>query len=128
MRNIGNVGLLVVAALVACAGVAAAGTAPLSPRDAGARQGQAIGAAIVCPGTHLTKKAEDLASGLSGADLETFNTQSAKVVETWRELLSCDLKGGPDKCRIINQKSCLEAAQEIGPAGTVLPGLIELTN
>lgn len=128
MRRIGTLGFMAAAALTAFGTVTAIGGAPLSPRDAGARQGQAIGAAIVCPGMHLTKRAEDLGSGFSGADLEAFNTQSAKVAESWRELLNCDLKGGSDKCRIINEKSCLEAAQQIGPSGSVLPGLIEISN
>jgi hypothetical protein len=128
MRNVGKMGLLAAAVLASFTTVVAAGTTPLSPRDAGARQGQAIGASIVCPGTHMTKKAEDLGGAYSGADLEAFNVQSARVTEVWRNLLNCDPQGGPDRCRIINQKSCLEAAQEIGPAGSVLPGLIELAN
>lgn len=127
MRNVLAVVLLTTAGLLLSEG-SAAETGPLPARNAGARQGQAIGAAIVCPGTHLTKKAEDLGSVYSGSDLDTFNVESSRVAEVWRNLLNCEQTAGPEQCTVVNKKNCSEAAQEIGPTGTVLPGLIELTN
>lgn len=122
---------MIAAGWCAWAGCAVAGTgenAPLAPLEAGARQGQAIGAALVCPGVTLTKKAEDLTRLYSGRDLELFNAQAAKVADLWSNIRNCGRAGGPDQCRIVNQMSCKEAVREIGPQGVRLPGLIETAN
>ena len=64
------------AVIMACAlshlAVAEDAAAPLTPKDAGQRYGQALGALEVCHGSKLTAKADGLSQSYSGAELEAF--------------------------------------------------------
>lgn len=128
MRNFASVVLLATVVVLGQSQAGAGETGPLPVRDVGARQGQAIGSAIVCSGVHMTKKAEDLGSAYSGANLDAFNVESAKVVKVWRDLLTCDRAARPIYCRVVHMTWCRRAVWEIGANGTRLPGLIEVPN
>jgi hypothetical protein len=99
-----------------------------NPRDAGIRYGQAAGMAVVCLNMKPTPKAEALSSTFSGADLEMFKVQAETVVQSWKKTLTCAHTSDPNPCRLAHQMSCREAYKEIGPGGSVAPGLIEITN
>ncbi|OYW54628.1 MAG: hypothetical protein B7Y80_06200 [Hyphomicrobium sp. 32-62-53] len=98
-----------------------------NPRDAGIRYGQAAGMAAVCLDMKPTSKAEALASAFTGADLEKFNVQAETVLKSWKKTLACAHTADPNPCRLAHQLSCKEAYKEIGPAGSVAPGLIEMS-
>jgi hypothetical protein len=104
---------------------AKAAVAKLTPRDAGARYGQALGAIEVCVGTTLTEKASALGSVYTGADLEAFKAQSAKIYGAWIKVKHCVRQDDPNQCKVIMDESCTAAIAEIGPSGTALPGLLE---
>lgn len=97
----------------------------LSPKDAGARYGEAAGAALVCYGLKITPRVADLRARYQGADLDEFDAQAGKILQAWREALDCQHADGPNDCKISQQWSCRQALQEIGPAGTALRGLLE---
>ena len=104
----------------------AAGSEALSPRDLGARYGQALGASLACPGTRVTEKAEALSAGMRDEAREEFKRQAAVVVALWRKIPACDgATHGPNQCKLANNVSCREAYLDIGPEGRHLPGLIE---
>jgi hypothetical protein len=98
-----------------------------NPRDAGIRYGQAAGMAAVCLDMKPTAKAEALSNAFTGADLEKFKVQAETVMQSWKKTLSCAHKVDPNPCRLAHQMSCKEAFKEIGPGGSVAPGLIEMT-
>lgn len=98
-----------------------------NPRDAGIRYGQAAGMAAVCLDMKPTEKAEALSSSFTGSELEKFKVQAETVLQSWKKTLSCAHKVDPNPCRLAHQMSCKEAFKEIGPNGTVAPGLVELT-
>ena len=98
-----------------------------NPRDAGIRYGQAAGMAAVCLDMKPTAKAEALSGAFSGADLEKFKVQAETVLKSWKKTLNCAHKVDPNPCRLAHQMSCKEAFKEIGPGGSVAPGLIEMT-
>jgi hypothetical protein len=104
---------------------AAVATAGLTPRDAGARYGQALGAVEICIGSKVTEKASALNSVYSGADLEAFKAQAAKIYDAWIKVKNCVREDDPDQCKVIMDESCAAAIGEIGPSGTALPGLLE---
>ncbi len=104
---------------------ATTGPAELSPRNAGARYGQAAGVALVCYGIRTTAAIEPLKSRFTGADLLTFNEEAEKVLASWRDLQTCRDSSGPNECRLTQVWSCRDALREIGPNGTALPGLVE---
>ncbi len=107
---------------------AAAAAATPTVRDAGIRYGQATGAAFVCENFKTTEKAESLTKAYSGADLDTFKQQAETVLAAWKKTLTCEKTGDPNQCRLIHQLSCSEAMKEIGPNGTVIPGLVTVQN
>jgi hypothetical protein len=107
----------------ASAGVSAADA--LDPREAGARYGQALGAAEVCYGSTVTDKARTLADAFSGADLDAFKAQAATVYDAWVKVKSCSNQFDPNQCKIIMDKSCLAAEAEIGSSGTAIAGLVD---
>lgn len=119
------------AMLLSPGGDALAGTtsegvaAPLPPKLAGARYGQALGASLVCPFIHLLPGADALMSRYSGGDLETFKAEAQQIAVVWKKTLACDPMADINRCRILSEKSCSEAIKEIGPAGTAAQGLIE---
>lgn len=94
-------------------------------RDAGARYGQALGVLEVCYGSRLTEKARALPRDFSGADAETFKAQAAKIYDAWVKVRGCANQLDPNQCKIIMDKSCVEAEKEIGGSGTAMPGLVE---
>lgn len=97
-----------------------------NPRDAGVRYGQAAGMSAVCENMQPTQKAEALASAFSGEDLETFKVQAESVLQSWKKTLTCTHTNDPNPCRLAHQISCREGLKEIGPAGTIAPGLVEV--
>lgn len=97
-----------------------------NPREAGIRYGQAAGMAAVCESMHPTQKAEALASAFSGQDLETFKVQAETVLQSWKKTLTCTHTNDPNPCRLAHQISCREGLKEIGPVGTIAPGLVEV--
>ncbi|MGE5266571.1 MAG: hypothetical protein ACM3L9_04310 [Deltaproteobacteria bacterium] len=98
-----------------------------NPRDAGIRYGQAAGMAAVCLDMKPTAKAEALSNAFTGADLEKFKVQAETVLQSWKKTLSCAHTADPNPCRLAHQMSCKEAFKEIGPSGSVAPGLVEMT-
>lgn len=104
---------------------AAAPHPALSSREAGARYGQALGAVEICFGSKMTDKATSLSSAYTGAGLEDFKQQAAKVYDAWLKVKDCRRQDDPNQCKIIMDKSCLGAETEIGAKGTALPGLVD---
>jgi hypothetical protein len=100
-------------------------TAALAPKEAGARYGQALGAAEVCFGSKVTEKAKGLEASYSGADQDAFKGQAAKIFEAWHKVKNCADQVDPNRCKIIMDKSCLAAENEIGANGNVVPGLVD---
>jgi hypothetical protein len=102
--------------------------AALSPREAGARYGEAAGAALVCYGLKITPLVAELRARYAGDDLTEFDAQATKVVQSWRQTLSCEQSNGPNDCKVSQQWSCRLALQEIGPSGSAVRGLVEPKN
>ncbi len=98
---------------------------PLSAKDAGARYGEAAGAALVCYGLKITPQVAELRGRYQGADLDEFDAQAGKVLKAWRETLNCEHAEGPNDCKVSQQWSCRQAMQEIGPSGSEVRGLVE---
>ena len=97
-----------------------------NPREAGARYGQARGAAEVCPGVSVGKPADALKAQFRGSDLDNFNAQAANVYASWRKIKDCVLPTDPNPCRIMIQLSCQSALAEIGPSGSARAHLLEV--
>jgi hypothetical protein len=134
MRNVAVLAAALAAAIPMPAGAgttaAPAGTAvtlpaPLPPREAGARYGQALGVALICYGLRTTSALDRLPSQYAGDARTEFDSESEKTVAAWRETGSCKKAGGPNACRLVHEWSCHAALNEIGPDGSVLPGLVE---
>jgi hypothetical protein len=104
---------------------ARAAVSELTPRDAGGRYGQALGAIEVCIGTTITDKAAALPSIYEGADLDAFKAQSSKIYDAWIKVKPCANEAEPSQCKVIAEESCAGAIAEIGPSGTILPGLLD---
>lgn len=104
---------------------ALAGADTLTPRDAGARYGQALGALEICHGSKLTAAGDALRSKYEGADNEIFKAQAAKIYNAWHTVKNCANADDPNQCKIIMDKSCAAAEAEIGTNGTAMPGLVE---
>lgn len=102
-----------------------AGATAIGPRDAGARYGQALGAAEICIGWRPSAKASSLGAAFTGAELDAFKSQTAKVLDAWVKVKNCARPEDPNECKIIMDKSCEAAIAEIGPDGTALPGLLD---
>ncbi len=100
----------------------------LTPYDVGSRYGQALGAAETCAGGKVTDKTSILASLYTGANLEEFKAQEKKIYDAWMNAKHCVRDDHPDQCKVIIDESCAAAISEIGPKGTVLPGLFEISN
>ncbi|HPG88687.1 MAG TPA: hypothetical protein PLD46_03470 [Hyphomicrobium sp.] len=97
----------------------------MTPRDAGARYGQTLGAIEICYGAKVTDASRKLAQIYAGADQEIFKAQAAKVYDAWRQVKNCANGLDPNQCKIIMDKSCATAEAEIGASGTIFPGLVE---
>ena len=116
--------------VIATAGV---GTSPtempsLSAKDAGARYGEAAGAVLVCYGLKITPLVATLRARYQGDELAEFDAQAGKILSAWRETLNCTHADSPNDCKLSQQWSCQQAMQEIGPAGSKVPGLVEPKN
>lgn len=103
----------------------------LSIDEQGARHGQALSAARICPGARTTAKVDTLAAGIADADRATFDAASQKIVLAWDKAFLCqdvDPAQAPreiNSCRKSKILSCSSTWSEIGPEGTALPGLLE---
>ena len=97
----------------------------LSPKEAGARYGEAAGAALVCAELKITPQVAELRARYQGDDLTEFDAQAGKILKSWRETLSCEHAEGPNDCKLSQQWSCRQAMQEIGPSGSAVRGLVE---
>ncbi|HEY8128684.1 MAG TPA: hypothetical protein VIF39_08240 [Hyphomicrobium sp.] len=102
-----------------------AAVAQMTPKDVGSRYGQALGAVEVCTGTKATDNVSELNALYTGPDLQSFTTQAAKIRDAWNRLKLCTIADNPHECKVIVDESCAAAIAEIGPSGTVLPGLLE---
>jgi hypothetical protein len=97
----------------------------LSPYDVGSRYGQALGAVEICHGVSTTAKVPPLNALYAGADLKSFKAQARKIYDTWIKLKQCTVIDQPTECKVVIDESCAAAMSEIGPSGTVLPGLVD---
>jgi hypothetical protein len=98
---------------------------PLTAKEAGARYGEAAGAALVCYGLTITPQVAELRARYQGDDLAEFDAQAGKILNSWRETLNCEHAEGPNDCKVSQQWSCRQAMQEIGPSGSAVRGLVE---
>lgn len=133
-------GLLLVCAVLAAPSFAAEPTeteatdearsavAQMTPHDAGSRYGQALGAIEICPGTQTTVKVPALNRIYTGADLQAFQAQAFRIYNAWIKLKQCATVEDPSECRVVIEESCAAATIEIGPSGTVFPGLLEASS
>jgi len=104
---------------------AAVAAARMTPKDAGARYGQALGAVEICIGYKISRRASALESIFSGTDVEAFKAQAAKIYDAWVKVKNCVRQDDPNQCKVIMDESCASAISEIGPSGTALPGLLD---
>ncbi len=111
--------------LCAISSATAATVGKLEPREAGARYGQALGAALVCYGLSTTAAVPLLPATYVDKDRQAFDQEADRVLLAWREASICHAAGGPNPCRLAYLWSCRDAVREIGPNGTKLPGLIQ---
>jgi len=119
----------VLIAAISLAGIVGAGiegepadTKKLSPEEAGARYGQAMGASRLCRGYEVLPGADELAATFKDDELTAFQEAAARVVQAWQRTTSC--QDGPIMCMRYQFASCNEAMREIGPEGVRYPGLI----
>jgi hypothetical protein len=103
----------------------------LSIDEQGARHGQALSAAKICPGARTTAKVAALAASIKDADRAAFDAASQKIVVAWDKAFLCqdvDPAQAPreiNSCRKSKILSCTSTWSEIGPEGAALPGLLE---
>lgn len=107
------------------------GSAPPSIDEQGARHGQALAAARICPGARTTAKIDELAASIPLDRRPEFNAASDRIVAAWNEAFACqdvDPAQYPreiNSCRKSKILSCSTTWSEIGPEGSTLPGLLE---
>lgn len=117
--------------LLAAPQSAHAGGPRLSIDEQGARHGQALSAAKICPGARTTAKVAALAASIPAGDRPAFEAASQKIVTAWDKALTCqdvDPAQAPreiNSCRKSKILSCTSTWREIGPDGAALPGLLE---
>lgn len=99
--------------------------AQMTPHDVGSRYGQALGVIEICPDTQTTLKVPALNTMYTGPELQAFQTQASRIYNAWIKLKQCATVDDPSECRVVVEESCAAAIIEIGPSGTVLPGLLE---
>lgn len=122
--------LICVCGLISTVG-AHAGAASLSIDEQGARHGQALSAAKICPGARITANVAALAEAVNESDRAAFNASSQKIVVAWDKAFVCqdvDPAQYPreiNACRKSKILSCSQTWSEIGPDGSALPGLLE---
>lgn len=120
-----------VLALAACSAITALASQQAcadesDPKVAGTRYGQALGAIEICHTLELTDKAKTLKAGFDGNELSVFDRQATEIFDAWRKVRGCANATDPNQCKIIMDRSCVAALQEIGPNGTAISGLLEL--
>jgi hypothetical protein len=98
--------------------------AQMTPHEVGSRYGQALGAVEICPGAQTTVKVPALNTVYTGEELQTFKMQATKIYDAWIKLKQCAIIDDPSECRVVIEESCAAAVIEIGPSGTVFPGLL----
>lgn len=97
-----------------------------TPIELGTRYGQAAGIALLCYGLKVkSNKAETLKNRFSGEDRKSFDEQAGKILAAWEKTLRCEDSGGPNECKLSHTWSCQQGLKELGPNGTVIPGLVE---
>ena len=127
MRLLGAVPFLLIVPSAAVSG----GSAPPSIDEQGARHGQALAAARICPGARTTAKIDELAASIPPDRRPEFNAASDRIVAAWNEAFACqdvDPAQYPreiNSCRKSKILSCSTTWSEIGPEGSALPGLLE---
>ena len=99
--------------------------AQMTPQDVGSRYGQALGAIEICPGAQTTVKVPALNTIYTGAEMQAFQAQASRIFNAWIKLKQCATVDDPSECRVVIEESCAAATIEIGPSGTVFPGLLE---
>jgi len=130
-RIAARIAALTILPLLAAPITVQAGAASLSLDEVGARHGQAVSAAKICPGARTTAKLEQLAASITRVDLATFEAASQKIVVAWDKAFACqdvDPAQAPreiNSCRKSKILSCTTTWREIGPDGSALPGLLE---
>ncbi len=102
---------------------ALAGGNRLSPEEAGARYGQAMGAGRLCKGFKVLPGAEELAASYKGDELANFKQAAARIIQAWQKSTT-NCQDGRNICMRTHLASCYEALREIGPEGIRYPGLI----
>ena len=102
----------------------------ISVAEAGARHGQALSAAKICPGGKITAKGEALPGSYSGDDTAVFKAESEKVTAAWDKAFQCEevdpATHHSTTCRRMKLISCRQAWIEIGPEGRNIPGLLDV--
>lgn len=103
----------------------------LSIDEQGARHGQAVAAAKLCPGARQTAKTAALAASIPEAEREAFEAASRRIQLAWDKATECrdvDPAQYPrefNSCRKTKILNCSATWTEIGPEGSALPGLLE---
>jgi hypothetical protein len=102
----------------------------ISAADAGARYGQAVAAAKICPGGVVTDKAKALKASFIDGNASTFQAEADKVTEGWDKVFNCVERdpntGRTTSCRKMKLVNCRQAWLEIGPEGKAVAGLLDL--
>jgi hypothetical protein len=101
--------------------------AHLTPYDVGSRYAQALGASETCTGGKMTAKGSVLSSLYTGTNLDEFSTQEKRIYDAWMKVKHCVRDDDPGQCKVILDESCAAALSEVGPKGTALPGLLEIS-
>ncbi|MGE5266570.1 MAG: hypothetical protein ACM3L9_04305 [Deltaproteobacteria bacterium] len=110
---------------------AQSGGSSLSVDELGARHGQALAAAKICPGARTTAKVTELAASLTTGERPAFEAASNKILAAWDKAFACkdvDPAQYPrevNSCRKAKILSCSSTWTEIGPEGSAIPGLLE---
>ncbi|MCU0953198.1 MAG: hypothetical protein MUC37_01005 [Hyphomicrobium sp.] len=110
---------------------AQSGGSNLSIDDLGARHGQALAAARICPGARTTGKVAELAASLPAGQQPAFEAASSRILAAWDKAFACkdvDPAQYPrevNSCRKAKILTCSSTWAEIGPEGSALPGLLE---
>ena len=99
--------------------------ATATPIQLGTRFGQAAGIALVCYGLEVSPDVEKLKNRFTGAERQAFDRQANKILAAWEKTRRCENAKGPNECKLSHVWSCQQGLKEIGPQGTVLPGLVE---
>lgn len=98
--------------------------ATASAKQLGIRYGQAAGIELVCYGLKITPDVEKLKSRFAGSERKIFDAEASKVLTAWTRVLRCEQSTGPNECKLSHVWSCQQGYKELGPEGTIIPGLV----